>query len=455
MPAERDASQRRTASTPPSFDGAVTRPAARNASPARIELMSQVSRVGRWSEARDDDRLTAAHPRRRKGTLHLQPRACHSTDMATADPRDEFALSIDLESRAASQLNEVELADIGIKERADLQRWVEDHTEMVAPDLLLITTEFDQWELKQQKVADRLDVLFLDSDGHPLVAELKRGHATDTTELQALKYGAYCSTLTADDIIEEYARYHAASPVAARETVVEHAPTLADREPGSVRIRLLASRFGPAVTSVVLWLTELNLDIGCIEIRVRKVSDSQAILVSRQILPPPEATDFFVRRRRREEAEEQKEARGRRRNAVTVINEHGAIEKGTLLTLILDAFNAEQRSAIETKITEDERYAQVEWTGRGGHNALEWKLDGKTYSVSKLVWSMLDELGLDPSGVRGPLYWRLPNGRSINDEAEALLAAQDTPASAVAAGDNVVEGSNGGAPAVGGQTISA
>lgn len=340
--------------------------------------------------------------------------------MAEVDLRDEFALSIDLGTREASQLPEVELADIGIKERSDLQRWVEDHTEMVGPDLLLVTTEFDRWEIKQQRVADRLDVLFLDSDGHPLVAELKRGEATDTTELQALKYAAYCSTLTAGELIEEYARYRDTSQDDARESIVEHAPALAEREPGAVRVRLLAGRFGPAVTSVVLWLNELGLDIGCIEIRARKVSDARAVLVARKILPPPQATDFLVRRRRREEAEEQKEARAKRRNAVTVINERGSVEEGTVLSLNLDAFNAEQRAAIETKISEDERYAKVKWTGRGSHNALEWQLDGGTYSLSGLVWQMLNGIDINPGGpIRGPLYWTLPNGRSINDEAGA------------------------------------
>jgi hypothetical protein len=340
------------------------------------------------------------------------------------DPRDEFALAINLETHEARQLPEVELADIGITERVDLQRWVEEHTEMVGPDLLLITTEFDRWEVKQQRVADRLDVLFLDSDGHPLIAELKRGEASDTVELQALKYGAYCSTMRTEDLIEEYARYHDLSQDTAREAVVEHAPALAESEPSPVRIRLLAGRFGPAVTSVVLWLIELGLDIGCIEIRVRRMSNSEAILVSRQILPPPEAADYLVRRRRREVAEEAKEARSKRRNAVTVINEYGSVSAGTELTLILEAFSDEQRPAIQGKIAEDSRYSEVRWTGRGSRDSLEWQLDGETYSPSGLVWTMLNELGFNPGGIRGPLYWALPDGRSMNDEAEALLAAE-------------------------------
>jgi hypothetical protein len=337
-------------------------------------------------------------------------------------PHSEFALSIDIESRQASELVEVELSEIGIKERQDLQRWVEPHPEMIGGDLLLITTEFNRWELRQEKVADRLDVLFLDSDGHPLVAELKRGEAGDATELQALKYAAYCSSLTSDELAEEYAAYHESSLEQAHEAIVEHAPSLDDGEPGAVRVQLLAARFGPAVTTVVLWLNDLGLDIGCVEIRVRKLSDDKAILVSRQILPPPDAADFLVRRRKREEAEEKKEAREKKRNAVTVITEQGALETGTEILLVPQSFSEKQRPAIEAKIEENPDYGKVFWTGKGSRNAIEWKLDGNTYSASGLVAHMLDELNLYKGGIRGPLFWAVPDGRTLAEVAEQLTA---------------------------------
>jgi hypothetical protein len=47
------------------------------------------------------------------------------------------------------------LASAGFREREDLQRWVTSHPELIAPGLLLITTEFDRWEIKNHKVADR------------------------------------------------------------------------------------------------------------------------------------------------------------------------------------------------------------------------------------------------------------------------------------------------------------
>lgn len=351
----------------------------------------------------------------------------------------EFALSIDLQSRKATELVEVELSAIGIKERQDLQRWVEDHPEMIGGDLLLITTEFNRWELKQEKVADRLDVLFLDSDGHPLVAELKRGEAADTTELQALKYAAYCSSLTSDELAEEFAAYHETSVEEAHEAIVEHAPSLDDGEPGAVRVQLLAARFGPAVTTVVLWLNDLGLDIGCVEIRVRKLSDDQAVLVSRQILPPPDAADFLVRRRKREEAEEKKEAREKKRNAVTVITEHGAIDVGTELSLVPQSFSEKQRPAIEAKIEENPDYGKVRWTGKGSRNALEWSLDGGTYSSSGLVAYMLDELNLYKGGIRGPLFWATPDGHTLAELVEQLEAPEVelTPESATPAVENI------------------
>jgi RecB family endonuclease NucS len=91
------------------------------------------------------------------------------------DPEVSFA--IDLTRREVARLPDVRLSEIGIRERRDLQRWIEDHPEMVGRDLLVVTTEFDQWESRDARVADRLDVLFLDSVGSLLVAELKRDEA--------------------------------------------------------------------------------------------------------------------------------------------------------------------------------------------------------------------------------------------------------------------------------------
>jgi hypothetical protein len=216
-----------------------------------------------------------------------------------------LSLLVDLNSGRTSRMEEITLVSAGLKERQDLQRWITTHPDLIAPGLLLITTEFDRWEVRDQKVADRLDALFLDTGGALVVAEFKRDRAVDTVELQALKYAAYCSQLTLDELAEEYATTHDLTTDEGHQHLLDHAPALEDRVLRSVKIRLIAGSFGPAVTSVVLWLREYDVDIGCIEIATHRVPGSgHAVISSRQLLPLPEAEDYLVRRRRKEQEED-------------------------------------------------------------------------------------------------------------------------------------------------------
>jgi hypothetical protein len=222
-----------------------------------------------------------------------------------ADHLEGVSFLVDLGSGKAERMEDLTFAVAGLKEREDLERWVTEHPEIVGPDLLLVTTEFDKWALRGQKVSDRLDVLLLDRSGSLVVAELKRDRASDSVELQALKYAAYCSQLTVPELVEDYAAFHDVGNDAAMQRVVEHAPSLQDNTTlGPVRIRLVAGSFGPAVTSVVLWLREHEIDIGCVEVRLRRVPGSRsAVLSTRQLLPLPEAEDYWVRRERKEREE--------------------------------------------------------------------------------------------------------------------------------------------------------
>jgi RecB family endonuclease NucS len=331
-----------------------------------------------------------------------------------------MSFSIDLAQFDAAPMPEVSLAEAGIRERADLQRWIERYPELIERDLLLVTTEFDQWQLRDRRVPDRLDVLFLDSAGSLLVAELKRDIAPDTTELQALKYAAYCSQLTVPDVVEQYARHHAVAPEEARAAIVEHAPALEAQELGPIRVRLVANGFGPSVTHVVLFLIDHGLDIGCVEVTARRHGESHIILTSRQILPPPAAEDYLVKRRRREQEEEVREATTRRRNSVTVLSEADAIPVGTELRLNLDAFTPEQRARIEQRAATTPDYQTAAWTGLGIREALRWSHDGQHYSCSGLIEKMLVELSFSPISIPGPDYWLAPSGRTLYYEAVAL-----------------------------------
>jgi hypothetical protein len=138
------------------------------------------------------------------------------------------------------------------------------------------------------------------------------------------------------------------------------------------------------------------------------------------VLPPPEAKDYLVRRRRRAEAEEHREAKTKKRQTVALLNDHEAVAVGTSLTLIPENLRDDQQKAVEAKLSEDPSYGQATWTGKSSRKALRWEHDGNESSPSLIVWRMLEELGFAPSGVHGPYFWRLPNGRSLWEEAEAL-----------------------------------
>jgi hypothetical protein len=98
----------------------------------------------------------------------------------------------------------ITLAEAGLREREHLQEWVLANPKILGGDVLIITSEFDRWESRGGAERDRLDVLGLASDGHLVVAELKRDAAPDTVEMQAIKYAARASRFDSDTLADAY-----------------------------------------------------------------------------------------------------------------------------------------------------------------------------------------------------------------------------------------------------------
>lgn len=325
----------------------------------------------------------------------------------------------------------VGLQQLGYWERTHLQEWIAQHPTLIGPNLLLITTEFDRWVVGDRRVADRLDLLFLTEGGSPLIAELKRGKAPDTVDLQALKYAAYCSQFTVEDVVEAYRDYHAVSADDARTEILEHAPSLEEGELAPVKIRLVAESFKPSVTTTVMWMYErFELDIGCVKLSARRLSNSEAFVMSRLIVPPPAAEDYVVRVRRRQREEERlQEASRRKPNAVPRILAAEAISAGTRMTLRLSSFGPSVREPIEELLQKDESYGEAEWTGEGATTVLRWCHDDTTYSASKLIVRILQECGARPAGnggsAHGPQHWETPEGKTLWELAEKITAKEE------------------------------
>src|SRR5665647_2340999 len=95
----------------------------------------------------------------------------------------------------------------GLMERAHLQEWVVTHPIILGAGVKIVTVEYDGWVVGGDAQRNRLDVLGLDRDGRLVVAELKRGIAPDTVEMQVIKYAAMASRFRLDSLASAHAAY--------------------------------------------------------------------------------------------------------------------------------------------------------------------------------------------------------------------------------------------------------
>jgi hypothetical protein len=117
----------------------------------------------------------------------------------------EFLFSV--ANSTATAATPMTLAEAGLRERDHLQEWVIAHPEILGPNVLIITSEFDRWQSRSGPERHRPDVIGLDADGYLIVVELKRDAAPDTVDMQAIKYAATASRFDVDTLAEVHADY--------------------------------------------------------------------------------------------------------------------------------------------------------------------------------------------------------------------------------------------------------
>src|SRR5438105_374612 len=108
-----------------------------------------------------------------------------------------------LTTEQIQKISETSFSEVGIKERADLQRLLRGQIDIISPDTLIISEEFGEWEDSKR----RIDLLGVDKNGNLVVIELKRTEDGGHMELQAIRYAAMISAMTFDKIIEVYGEY--------------------------------------------------------------------------------------------------------------------------------------------------------------------------------------------------------------------------------------------------------
>jgi hypothetical protein len=184
-------------------------------------------------------------------------------------------------------------AELGVLERKHLEEWIKNNPDILGTKLLLIDSEYDGFD----KSDKRLDLLALDYNGKLVIIELKRDASASHADLQAIRYAAFCSSMTFDTLVSLYAAF-------AKNGDNEEAKRSIQQFVGDVdfstlddkpRIILAAATFDTEITSCVLWLRSFGVDISCVEIAPYRMPDNRIVLAPRVIIPLPEAADYIVK----------------------------------------------------------------------------------------------------------------------------------------------------------------
>lgn len=214
---------------------------------------------------------------------------------------DEIVLTV--RDAAASSLARASLPDLEFGERRHLQEWVTANPAILGSGVEIVTTEYDRWQTSEgTPIADRLDVLGVDPEGHLVVAELKRAEAPRTVHMQAINYAAMVSRLRPRDVAELYSMYRASSPEGAPDVEsvlarLEAEMLLTAETIKHPRIVLIASQFPPSVTASVVWLNEQGVAISLVRFQPYRLDSGEVIVSFSRLYPVPDAEEFTIGRR--------------------------------------------------------------------------------------------------------------------------------------------------------------
>ncbi|WP_260862418.1 hypothetical protein [Citrobacter sp. Marseille-Q6884] len=183
----------------------------------------------------------------------------------------------------------------GLQERYDLQEAIKKNIDIVAPDCLVISEEFSDWEDSRR----RIDLLAIDKQANLIVIELKRDEVGAHMELQALRYAAMISTMSFAKACEYYQAYLQKNDldIDAKAKILEFIE-LEDTElvdfGKDIRIILASADFGKELTTTAIWLRDKGVDIRCV--RLTPYNFNGGILINaEQIIPVPELEEYQVK----------------------------------------------------------------------------------------------------------------------------------------------------------------
>lgn len=322
----------------------------------------------------------------------------------------------------------VSLAEVGLRERADLQEWVLEHPEALGDGLYVVTSEFDQWTTGTgKKSKERLDVLAIDDSGRLVVIELKR-EGDPEVHLQAITYAALVAGFSEESLAEAHSaflsKFSNADVTAsdALERLRSFAGGALEQAILSVpRIVLLAAHFPPSVVTTVVWLTNQGLDIELREIEAWQIN-SEVFVTFNRIFPVPGIEELLLSpgRRQAQEAVKLSEDRNRSSAAVTRLLESGSIPDGAEFTISIQRdVNVEVRTAVEAWLAQDPNRRTSRWRN-DPKGPLVWDGDGQGWKPSSLIRHIVRTASGFDRSLRGTAWWLDGSGRDLVTLADEL-----------------------------------
>ena len=210
----------------------------------------------------------------------------------SADPQ---LFRINPDTHESKAMNEVDFAQLGLRERQDIQEWIAANPGILGDDLLIISKEFSGFD----RTAERLDLLAVDKAARLVVIELKRDDTGADAHWQAIKYASYLNRVDANNIIGMFTTYAEIEEEEAKNRLTRHIGSDdLNALNNDQRIILASHRFAPEVTSAALWLNEKVLDkdlITCIQLTPYQDEKPDSLYIQvNTIIPVPGVEDYMI-----------------------------------------------------------------------------------------------------------------------------------------------------------------
>lgn len=191
-----------------------------------------------------------------------------------------------------------------VLERQHIEKWIENNPQILGEELHILTTEYDKFD----KTNERLDLLAIDRNGVLVVIELKRDDSGKDVDIQAIKYAAYCSTLTLNEVVEIHKDYlikqkKKKTSEEVRDIVLSFVQGDFEQIGDKPRIIIVSSNYRPEVTASVMWLRKFGIDFKCIRLIPYQIDSNTLGLEAVTIIPIPEAEEYMIKVEKKENQE--------------------------------------------------------------------------------------------------------------------------------------------------------